>query len=115
MKISVLGDIIDTESIYRITPIEKKENNFFKYYFTIYFFNKEKLLITLDTGIYFSGTHLSINSSGYDNHNATLEDALNSKEYKDSLIRIENLRNKIISYWNKSNTNIPLLEFEELI
>ena len=45
MKISVLGNIIDTEDIYQITPIEKIHHDNFKFQFVILFFNKKTLII----------------------------------------------------------------------
>ena len=115
MKISVLGNIIDTELIYKISPIKKTENIFFNFYFTICFFNNKELEVKLDTGIYLKNNYLIIRKSNYENYNSSREEVLNRKEYLDELVRIKNLRNKVIEYWNTSKSEIPMLEFEEEI
>ena len=117
MKISVLGDIIDTKDIYMITsivgdeyfktsiiktvsgaPSEKyKHLNHSGFEFNIKFFNKKTLTIQLD------GSDMWRDWNWYE------------MDYSDRIKLVEhqitNIRDVMISYWNKDKTKIPRIDF----
>jgi len=84
MKISVLGNIIETKDIYLISKIkeEKSSLRFLGYSFIIKFFNDKDLKIFIE-----DGRKLEV---------------------------INKLRNEVIKYWEENKTEIPLLEFDDL-
>ena len=116
MLISILGDIIDTEDIYKIDKI--KGNNCFShskhlttvagelthngYFFKIHFFNRKTLEINLFAADIFSEE---------DNPNWYHEEDYPILLGK-TLDIITELRNNIVNYWNKSKTDIPQIEWK---
>ena len=113
MKISVLGNIIDTENIYQITPIYQKQNDHFSFTFSILFFNDKEFKVFKNAGVYFDGsTYLNIPEENIkDYKEGTQERAINSITYKKNLKEIETLRDVVISYWSNNQSNIPKIEF----
>jgi hypothetical protein len=99
MKISVLGNLIDTENIYQITPIvftkyddrdwcegswiETEESECEKAKFKIKFFNSNSLIIEIDC---------------YKDKDAEIQ-------------KIKTLRDVVIGYWSNNQSNIPKVEF----
>ena len=122
MKISVQGTIIDTEDIYRISPITKDEKRHIYFTFTIFFFNNKTHTISLKSGCYWDGDkYISIDSRGggpytkaeeeyYDFKGDPKEFILNHPLYKERFKQVDKLRDKIISYWSDNQSKIPQLE-----
>lgn len=94
MKISVLGDIIETENIYKITNIR--------------FDNKcIKVSYGIIAGVYFDvigcgNTHLVRVGLGVDLKNISTVQKSKLKE----------IRDVIIAYWSNNQSNIPKIEFK---
>lgn len=118
MKISVLGNIIDTEDIYQITPI--KENQF-----NINFFNSKSLTIyrsfyELLCKKFIEETNPSNELKQQLKNSFCLyispelyEYEINNKEKitKECERQLETIRNVIISYWSNNQSQIPKIEF----
>ena len=119
MKISVIGNIIDTEDIYIITPIigdgcwtrsSLNSNSHLShsgYSFIIKFFNNKKLIIRLDGQSEFGYGKIIEKTMWYDN----------PEEYKEKIQILEHklneLRNQVIKYWLDNQTVIPKIEFND--
>lgn len=109
MKISVLGNIIDTELIYNITPI-KESDRWVDFKFFIKFFNDKELLIERTSNCYIYDGYIIISGSNSRNP-GNIEDIHNSEHYKKALKEITTLRDAIIAYWSNNQSAIPKLEF----
>ncbi len=90
MKISVLGNIIETKYIYKITPVNIFNENCGG--FVIKFLNKKDFLIKN----YYGGGRIR----------STQEDGF-------SIDKLEKLRQEVINYWNEDKSDIPQIEFEK--
>ena len=117
MKISVLGNIIDTRDIYMITPIVGNEHfktselqtaseylhkkwkdlNHSGFDFEIKFFNKKTITIQID------GRDIWSDWNWFET-----DYLIRIKEVEEQLIE---LRNQIVTYWNKEKSEIPSIEF----
>jgi hypothetical protein len=101
MKISLLGDIIDTDNIYQVTPIWAQELIFCvekdgavgNVGFTIKFFNQKKIDIIKDSGAW----------SDYEKAKVAGEERLQ---------QVTKLREELIKIWSNNQSSIPKLEFE---
>lgn len=98
MKISILGNIIDTKDIYMITPIRITGNPFENgYIFDIKIFNHDKLSIGLTI---------------YDDLIKSISTDYNIEKRLEICKHIvDNMHKKIIEYWNSDKTDIPLIDF----
>lgn len=100
MKIAVLDNIIDTELIYRISPI-KRDGFDDKVYFIIHIFNQKSLNICISI---YDKTIIGIEIS----------EAKNKGEYfKKAEKMLEELRNQVIEKWSNNQGDIPRLEFKK--
>jgi len=102
MKISILGNVIDTQNIYQIGQIN---GSFFLFHpyndevgdyrnFEIKMYNQKNLTITVPN-IKFRATE------------EQAEDIL-----KNNLDKLNNLRERIIKIWSENQSTIPNFEFE---
>jgi hypothetical protein len=116
MKISVIGNIIDTKHIYRITPIEEimlpiGMNGGNEYIFTIKMFNdmidEKELDIRLSCRDYDSQKYILI----FDIEDMCIRESEYYKLSKQTKQAVEILREKIVSYWSNNQLDIPKLEF----
>lgn len=109
MKISVIGNIIDTKDIYQITPIEgdncwaHMSNNKLvnsAYRFKIKLFNQKSI---------------TVNLSGYDVYPSDGMPYWWKNDYEAKINTVYNkvnmLRDKLIVMWNENGNNIPRFEF----
>ena len=112
MKISVLGNIIETENIYKIGKIQLINHYNQSYGFEIEFFGKQKLEIKL------SVYRLITNEIGkIIDHN--LPHLKSNEELEKWIIEKKNIilkqldlvRNEIIKYWTGNQSQIPQIEF----
>lgn len=94
MKIAVLGDIIDTDTIYQIEEVKYNPRNAYpedEVYiesFLIKFFNRKELLIQDKNYCYHKGID------------------------KNLMIKLNKLREEVIRYWSNNQSQIPKIEFE---
>lgn len=90
MKVSVLGNIIDTEDIYMITKVMEDLNN---YSFEIKFFNHKEFTV----------------STYYHN---VYDSSKNSKENNElKKEKVSKLRDELIKLWSNNQSDILKLEF----
>jgi hypothetical protein len=139
MKIAVLGNIVDTELIWKIGPIETvsrirktieaphsrlpiKLEVINKIDFTIYFFNEKKLTIELSTEDFDDNFYLFADRTPLSNNNIEkytkriIEFNNRSMELNQMLSHhiyrvLEDLRNRVANAWQQSEKEIPRFEF----
>ena len=100
MKISVLGDIIDTKKIYKISKLN--ENGMvipYRCWFTIHFYNKKEIEISLST----SSVIARVIYNNSDEFNKA------KSEVKEKVVSV---RNKVLNYWVENKSDIPVIDFE---
>ena len=90
MKIIVIGHVIDTEYILRISSVEK-DNNYWQTYFYIYFVNGEELEVRYH------------GSRKYPSRDIPEAD----------VIEINRIRDEVIKYWEGSQTTLPTINFSD--
>ena len=115
MKISLLGNIINTKLIYKISDI-KEGACFASLIFNVHFLNKKTMPISLNTGWYVAlspnkeGLHYTIRDNTIQK-SMKLQDVKDSDSYKESIEKITTLRNKLVDIWKENQMDIPQLEF----
>lgn len=117
MEIAVNGNIIDTETIYKITEI--KGNNYYgkesgfeqeklvhsAYSFDILMFCNRKLTVWCDSKI-FNRENLVDNFPNLTDYKLYLADLMIMKS------KLSTIRDEIIDCWSKNKTKIPLFEIK---
>lgn len=119
MKISVLGNIIDTKKIYRISNIiTNSEYGHIDFEFVIDMYNKKQLCIRKSSGCYinYQEDFATIDEENFKIRCETGERIdrkliEESKTYLKYKKQIETLRNVIIAYWSNNQSDIPKIEF----
>lgn len=115
MKISILGNIIETEYIYQITNLNTD------FYEAI--FSKKKKIISIDFEIlFFNQKKMRIYIAAYQfdeegNYKASSSHAIHSDEVSEKIqqkmpVMIESIRNEILKFWNPEDSKIPKIEYE---
>ena len=118
MKIAVLGNIIDTDNIYKISPIKlpTKEDYFYEISFTIESFNQKILDISIRIGWMYTDGIVTLNSNTLqtDNelqkNNITFEELINSKVHITAFKEITRIRKFVIEHWNNGNSSYPRIK-----
>lgn len=119
MKIAINGEIIDTESIYKIDKIYEYESEYSDMFdslrFNIDLFNDKTIEVKVTLPIYFYGYGESISRKELVNkqdtdiimEDATIEDFRKMPEYIEAHAKISNLRDEIIKIWSNNQGTIP--------
>ena len=118
MKIAINGEIIDTESIYKISKVTSSYRGgsyiyYISFEFNIFLFNRKEIQVYNQVSIYLD-KHSSL-MTGYSEvikHNATKEDLENHPIYIEALSKISNLRDEIIKIWSNNQSSIPQFNLE---
>ncbi len=120
MLINILGDTIDTEDIYRITPITPEEGFAIAYRFKIMFFNKKDLIIERSVGEDVKFEDLGEEVTSAYKKNWPHGDCV-SKIYahgmdqniiaKRTYDKVAKLRNELEAYWQGHQSRIIKLEY----
>lgn len=107
MKIAVNGNIIDTEHIYKITPLYiQKELYFMRFYIKL--FNNKDIEVFKTTGIYYHSVGDTLEIKNIEKYiKITRKEALLRSEYVNSLKDITNFRDSIIKIWKDNQSTIP--------
>lgn len=121
MLISVLGNLINTTDIYRITPITTDEDRHIYHRFTIHFFNQKSMDIELYAQIYNGGDDYVVlypmdcdpnDLRQYIPHQALTQQQIEqSQQYQTTLQQITNLYNELVKLWSNYQPTIPQLDF----
>ncbi len=119
MKVAILGNLIETQNIYMITPIAgncswgtddtRPGLSHGGYYFNIISFNEKKFTVRLHGDDLFTNDHKEKPWWSDDNGDY-------SKYYKKRDIikrKVEELRNQLVDLWNKDKSTIIQLEFNK--
>ena len=105
MKISVLGNIVETEYIYQVTPILIKDK--YTREFKIKMFNQKDFVISLDTfNINNDGTLEFIHTMYRHNSEQNTEKAIIV-----ILKYLNSIRDEVIKHWSNNQSDIPKIEF----
>jgi hypothetical protein len=111
MKISINGNIIETEDIYRISEITSKDKDHISNFFTIYMFNNQILQVSNYSGCYIDNNYISINNENTHNtRDITKLKELFEKLNKECLNKIIKTRQDIVDIWSNNQSNIPKFE-----
>ena len=105
MKIAINGSIIETETIYEITPIECGD---WVIVFLIKMFNTQQL-ITVKMDISFNSRDSKYFVWYKGGRNKNFDNYEDARQF--AITRIENIRNEIIALWSNNQSTIPQINY----
>jgi hypothetical protein len=121
MIINIIGNLIDTKKIYRISPLNFEKNKNWSCSFTIFFFNKNFWTIKFNCNIeyyegnshfYLGGKRVPFDSAEFSEKTKKeiIEFLEATPEFVKFKFQMEEFRNKIVEYWDSSKSPIPSIE-----
>jgi len=112
MKIAVLDNIIDTELIYCISPINESHYNYHGFVFTINMFSCNGIDIVLTIDDYEPEKWEKFTKSvSIQEYHKLLNNTDYKKKFPKSYIAINTLRDNLIDLWSNNKETMPRLTF----